>query len=102
MSHPTEVLRAVRQSLAPGGSVVIADERVAESFRAPGDDVERLMYGWSLVHCLPVSLNQHDSEAIGTAIRPCTVQSIAHRAGFGQFEVLPFSSQFFRFFRLRA
>ena len=28
------------------------DERVAETFTAPGDDVERLMYGYSLMCCL--------------------------------------------------
>ena len=43
MSRPVDVLRAVRQGLAPGGTLIVADERVADSFSAPGDDVERLM-----------------------------------------------------------
>ncbi len=34
------------------GTVVVMDERVAETFTAPGDDVERLMYGFSLLCCL--------------------------------------------------
>lgn len=102
MAQPTKVLAAVKGALAAGGSVLIADERVAEEFSAPGDDIERLMYGWSLVHCLPSALCEHPSEAIGTAIRPSTVRSIAAAAGFAHFEILPFSTQFFRFYRLRA
>ena len=38
-----------------GGTVLVVDERVAETFTAPGDDVERLMYGYSLTCCLPDS-----------------------------------------------
>jgi hypothetical protein len=36
------------------GSVLVADERVADAFTAPGDPVERFMYGWSVLHCLPL------------------------------------------------
>jgi hypothetical protein len=39
--------------LTQGGSVLVMDERVADRFTAPGDDVERLMYGWSVLTCLP-------------------------------------------------
>src|SRR5262249_14216981 len=48
MNHPVKALRAARASLAEGGSVVIADERVAERFTAPGDQIERLNYGFSI------------------------------------------------------
>ena len=54
MARPVEALRAMRGLLAEGGSVVVADERVADAFAAPGDDTERLMYGYSVLHCLPV------------------------------------------------
>jgi hypothetical protein len=56
MSRPDEVLQSLRETLAPGGSVLVADEKVGDHFHAPGDDVERLMYGWSIVHCLPVAM----------------------------------------------
>ena len=49
---PAEVLAAARQLLAPGGAVLIADERVAETFTAPGDETDRLFYGYSVVACL--------------------------------------------------
>jgi 2-polyprenyl-3-methyl-5-hydroxy-6-metoxy-1,4-benzoquinol methylase len=101
MARPTKALAAFRAALAPGGSVLIADERVGERFTAPGDDVERMMYGWSVMHCLPVSMVEQPSEAIGTAIRPEVVQRCARDAGFARCEVLPIDNPLFRFYRLR-
>ena len=67
---PVEVLRSLHETLAPGGIVVIADEAVAEQFVAPGDDIERLMYGWSVSHCLPATMAEQPSAALGTVLRP--------------------------------
>ena len=32
--------------------MIVGDEKVAESFTAPGDELERLNYGFSVLHCL--------------------------------------------------
>src|SRR5262249_1959331 len=53
MARPVEALRAMRGFLAGGGSVLIADERVADTFEAPGNEIDRFNYGWSILHCLP-------------------------------------------------
>jgi SAM-dependent methyltransferase len=100
MNHPVEALRVVRNSLTQEGSVVIADERVAERFTAPGDEIERFNYGWSVLHCLPVGLLDEDSAGTGTVIRPGTVRAYAAEAGFGGVEVLPIEHDFWRFYRL--
>jgi 2-polyprenyl-3-methyl-5-hydroxy-6-metoxy-1,4-benzoquinol methylase len=102
MAQPTRALAALRAALAPQGSVLIADERVAERFTAPGDVIERMMYGWSVVHCLPVSMAEQPSEAIGTAIRPDTVRRCAREAGFARCEVLAIDNPLFRFYRLTS
>jgi SAM-dependent methyltransferase len=100
MNHPVEALRTARSMLTEGGSVVIADERVAERFTAPGDELERFNYGWSVLHCLAVgSLDEH-SAGTGTVIRPDTVRAYATEAGFGRVEVLPIEHDFWRFYRL--
>jgi 2-polyprenyl-3-methyl-5-hydroxy-6-metoxy-1,4-benzoquinol methylase len=101
MSRPREVLAALRGALSPGGSVLVADEKVADHFHAPGDDLERLMYGWSIVHCLPVSMAELPSAAIGTVIREDTVRALARAAGFASVDVLPVDAGFFRLYRLR-
>ena len=100
MNHPVDALRAVRASLADGASVVIADERVAERFDPPGDEIERLNYGFSILHCLAVGLLEHDSAGTGTVIRPDTVRAYATEAGFSRVEVLRIEHDFWRFYRL--
>jgi 2-polyprenyl-3-methyl-5-hydroxy-6-metoxy-1,4-benzoquinol methylase len=101
MARPREVLEALARALAPGGSVIVADEKVGEHFHAPADELERLMYGWSIVHCLPVSMAERPSAAIGTVIREETVRSLAASAGLDRVEVLPVDGGFFRLYRLR-
>jgi len=100
MSYPVEVLRACRVLLADGGVVVIGDERVPDEFTASGDDVERLYYGFSIVHCLPVGMVGEGAAGTGTVMRAPTVQRYAEEAGFGGFEVLPIENDFYRFYRL--
>ena len=81
MARPVDALRGMRSLLAEGGVVLIGDERVAEAFTAPGDEVERVMYGFSLFHCLAVGLEEQPSAATGTAMRPDTLRGYAEGAG---------------------
>jgi 2-polyprenyl-3-methyl-5-hydroxy-6-metoxy-1,4-benzoquinol methylase len=100
MSYPVEVLKACRGMLVAGGSVVIGDERVADAFTIPGDDLERLYYGFSVLHCLPVGMVGEGAAGTGTVMRTDTVRRYAEEAGFGGFEVLPIENDFYRFYRL--
>ncbi len=102
MSYPVDVLRACRRLLAQGGSVVVADERVADSFTAPADDLERFYYGFSVMHCLPVGMVGEGAAGTGTVMRTETVRRYGEEAGFNEFEVLPIENDFYRFYRLRA
>lgn len=102
MARPLDALRAAREALSPGGAVLVADEKVADRFHAPGDEIERLMYGWSIVHCLPVAMAEQPSAAIGTVIRASTVCELADAAGYARVEVLPVNAGFFRLYRLDA
>jgi hypothetical protein len=86
--------------LAEDGSVVVADERVAERFTAPGDELERFNYGWSVVHWLAVGMLDEDYAGTGTAIRAQTVRAHAAKAGFGRVDVLPIEHDFWCFYRL--
>jgi len=101
MPRPVEVLHAVRRALAPGGSLVVMDEAVADVFAPDGDELERLMYGFSLFVCLPDGLSSTPSVGTGTVMRPSTLQSYGEAAGFDSFEVLPIEDfGFWRFYRL--
>jgi hypothetical protein len=92
--------RATRAPRAPGGVVLVGDEKVAEAFTAPGDELERLNYGWSALHCLPSGMVQQPSAGTGTVMRPATLRRYAVQAGFADVEVLPIEHDFWRFYGL--
>lgn len=100
LSRPVEVLEAARRLLKPGGAVLVVDERVAEAFGAPGDDLERLMYSYSVLFCLANSLADQPSVATGTVMRPDTLRGYAEAAGFRSVTVLPVEHDVFRLYRL--
>lgn len=100
MARPAEVLATARRLLAPGGAVLIGDERVAETFTAPGDESERLFYGYSVVACLANGLVDQPSVGTGTVLRPTALEAIAREAGFRGFAILPTEHDAFRFYRL--
>jgi precorrin-6B methylase 2 len=101
MPRPVDVLAATRRALVPGGALIVMDEAVAEEFAPNGDELERVMYGFSLFVCLPDGLSSPPSVGTGTVMRPSTLRSYAEGAGFTGFEVLPIEGfSFFRFYRL--
>ncbi|MHA7276975.1 class I SAM-dependent methyltransferase [Arthrobacter sp. Hz1] len=101
LPHPVEVLAAARHSLVPTGTVVVMDEAVADVFTAPGDELERLMYGFSLLICLPDGMSHPLSTATGTVMRPDVLHAYAVAAGFADLRVLPIKDfGFWRFYEL--
>jgi 2-polyprenyl-3-methyl-5-hydroxy-6-metoxy-1,4-benzoquinol methylase len=100
MSRPVEALRAMRSMVANDGVVLVVDERVGEEFKAPSDETERLMYGFSVLHCLPVGMAEQPSAGTGTVMRPATLRHYATEAGFSGIEILPIDNELWRFYRL--
>jgi 2-polyprenyl-3-methyl-5-hydroxy-6-metoxy-1,4-benzoquinol methylase len=101
LSQPEAVLAQARSALNAGGALLVADEKVAIAFQAPGDEMERMMYGWSVVHCLPASMAEHDSAAVGTVLRESLVRQMAAEAGFSDVETPDIDAGFFRLYLLR-
>lgn len=92
LAHPVEALATARRLLAPGGTAIVMDEAVAEDFTAPAGDVDRMMYGWSLVQCLPGGMAEPASAQTGAVMRPETLRRYALQAGFRDVEVLPIAT----------
>ena len=101
MADPVAALEAAAAVLAPGGAVLVGDEKVAETFTAPGDELERFNYGWSALHCLPAAMTGPGSAATGTVFRPAALEGFASQAGFTSTTVLPIDHDFWRFYRLQ-
>ncbi|GAB4454584.1 MAG: class I SAM-dependent methyltransferase [Anaerolineae bacterium] len=100
MSDPVAAMRTMRRLACEDGAVIVVDERVGDSFTPSGNDVEWMMYGWSVLHCLPVGMADQSSVGTGTVMRTDTLRRYAQEAGFRDVEVLPIDNYFFRFYRL--
>lgn len=101
MPDPVGVLSSLRRAVRDDGVVVVMDEAVADTFAPPGDEIERIMYGYSLFVCLPDSLSTPGSVGTGTVMRPSTLERYAREAGFSGISVLPIEGfSAFRFYLL--
>lgn len=100
MTDPVGALRAMRSLRAPGGFVLVADERVADRFSVEVDDVERFQWGFSALHCLPTALTAPPAAGTGTIMRTPTFRRYAADAGFAEVQVLPIEHDFWRFYLL--
>ncbi len=100
MGDPVGALRQIHRLLEPGAPLLVVDERVAESFTPAGDEIERLMYAFSVLHCLPATLAESPEIANGTVLRADTIRQWARTAGYTSVEVLPVANDFWRFYRL--
>lgn len=100
MTRPVEVLRTVRGLLAEGGTVVVADSLVEDEFSAPAPLRDRYEYGWSVIACLPGAMGDPQTAATGTVMRAGTLRRYATEAGFTDVEILPITTDYWRFYRL--
>ena len=100
MPDPVSVLRTMRKLVKPGGTVLVIDENVGETFGNVGDFAERLFYGFSIALCLPDGMSHQPSVGTGTVMRPATFKKYGRDAGFSAVEILPLEHEMFRFYRL--
>lgn len=100
LAKPVDVLGTMRKLAGDDGTVIVMDERVGDSFTAPSNEVERFMYGFSVLMCLPNGMAERPSAETGTVLRAGTMRRYAVEAGFTDIEVLPIEHQSFRLYRL--
>jgi SAM-dependent methyltransferase len=100
MNDPVGALRTMHRLVKPQGTVLIVDERTGDRFTTQGNDIEWMLYGWSILHCLPVGMTDDNAAGTGTVMRADTLRGYAREAGFSSVEILPIENFFFRFYRL--
>lgn len=100
MPDPVSVLTKAKEIVKEDGLVMVMDEAVGEVFGERNDEVERLMYGFSLFVCLPDGMSHEGSVGTGTVMRPSTLASYAKEAGFEGVSVLPIENELWRFYSL--
>lgn len=102
MADPVGALVNMRRLAGQSGSVIVMDERVGEHFTAERNPIEHLLYGFSILGCLPAAMTERPSAATGTVMRPKTMRRYALEAGFCDVETLPIENDFYRFYRLKT
>lgn len=94
---PVGLLRSAADVLAPDGVVFVVDMAAADTLEAPGSEIERLLYGYSLLVCLPDSLATPGSAGTGTVMRRRTFEGYVEAAGLRVREELPIEHDVWRF-----
>jgi 2-polyprenyl-3-methyl-5-hydroxy-6-metoxy-1,4-benzoquinol methylase len=104
MGDPIAALRACRSLVADDGLALVADMAAADGFEAPGDELQRFLYAFSVLHCLPVGLadaaTAGDSAGTGTLLRPATLTRLAGTAGFNNITPVDVTHDKWRFWTL--
>jgi SAM-dependent methyltransferase len=100
MSRPVDALNAARRLISEDGTLLVVDGLVAEEFTVAASPRERTEYGWSVVSCLPGAMGDPQTAATGAVMRPSVLRQYALQAGFGEVEVLPIQTDYWRFYRL--
>ncbi|HEY3630300.1 MAG TPA: class I SAM-dependent methyltransferase [Jatrophihabitantaceae bacterium] len=103
LAHPVAALRNARRALAPGGTVLVVEDNVADTFDPPTDDLaQRFFASASVLWCLPQGRTEPDSAATGTLMRLPVLRSYAQQAGWSDVIRMPLEHPFFRFYELSA
>lgn len=96
---PVGILRTMKKLAAETGTVLVVDERTEDSFTVPANEMERLFYAFSTLHCLAVSMQQGGA-GTGTVMRTDTLRAYATQAGFSKVDVLDVDHPQFRLYQL--
>lgn len=103
LADPVTALQVAKNNLKPEGAAMVVDERVAETFMGEGGDLDWMMYGWSILHCLPAGMADGAESCCGgtgTVMRPSTLKRYAAEAGFQSVKILPIENLFFNIYQL--
>lgn len=101
LGDPVSVLAGMRRIAKPGAPVIVMDERTSDTFDPAAGAVEELLYGYSVLCCLPDCMSHPHSAATGTVMRAATLDGYAREAGFDGAVTLAIEHDFFRFYRLQ-
>jgi SAM-dependent methyltransferase len=100
MPDPVSVLKAMRRMVRQDGRVLVGDMAGAEEFTPDGDLVQRALYGFSVLICLPDAMTGSPDGATGTVMRPSTMHRLARAAGFAAAVPLDVEHDLWRFYEL--
>jgi len=104
MTHPQEMMAAIREAIAPDGSWLLVDIKARESFteNAAKNPMASMMYGMSVMSCMASALSAPGGAGLGTLGLPeSRARAMAETAGFTRFQRLPVDHPVNAFYEIR-
>jgi 2-polyprenyl-3-methyl-5-hydroxy-6-metoxy-1,4-benzoquinol methylase len=104
MTHPQEMMNAIRASLRPDGTWLLVDIKALDTFEqnAKKNPMAALMYGISVLSCMSSALSEPDGAGLGTlGLSESRAQEMAAAAGFTRFRRLPVEHSVNAFYEVR-
>ena len=104
MTHPADMMRAIRNSLADDGVWLLVDIKAHDTFalNAAKNPMASLMYGISVLSCMSSAMSSPDGAGLGTlGLSASTAEGMAQTAGFNRFTRLDVDHAVNAFYEIR-
>lgn len=104
MTHPFEMMRTLRQAIAPDGTWLLVDIKAHDTFalNASKNPMASLMYGISVLSCMSSAMSTPDGAGLGTlGLSAAKAEEMARAAGFGRFRRLDVDHPVNAFYEIR-
>ncbi len=85
MTHPQEIMHAIRSALKPNGVWFVADIKARDTFseNVQKNPMASMMYGISVMSCMASALSEHGGAGLGTlGLSETLLTEMAAQAGF--------------------
>jgi 2-polyprenyl-3-methyl-5-hydroxy-6-metoxy-1,4-benzoquinol methylase len=104
MTHPQEMMAAIRQAIAPDGSWLLVDIKARDTFteNVSRNPMASMMYGVSIMSCMASALSEPGGAGLGTLGLPeSRARAMAETAGFTRFRRLDVQHPVNAFYEVR-
>jgi 2-polyprenyl-3-methyl-5-hydroxy-6-metoxy-1,4-benzoquinol methylase len=104
MTHPAEMMQAIRKAIKPTGTWLLVDIKAHETFalNAQKNPMAPLMYGISVLSCMSSAMSTPGGAGLGTlGFSASTAETMAKAAGFSQFKRLEVDHSINAFYEIR-
>ncbi len=104
MTHPTEMMRTIRQALKDDGTWLLVDIKAHDSLElnVSKNPMASLLYGISVLSCMSSAMSEAGGEGLGTlGLSASRAESMARDAGFSQFRKLDVDHSVNAFYEVR-
>jgi 2-polyprenyl-3-methyl-5-hydroxy-6-metoxy-1,4-benzoquinol methylase len=104
MTHPTQVIGAIRKAVKDDGTYLIADIKGFPTYEEnlAENPMVAMMYGFSVLSCMSSALSEPDGEGLGTlGFHEAVARDITSKAGFTRFTAHDFGNPLNSYYEVR-